>query len=287
MNCTEFECALTQAIESREHSDSSGLQAHAAGCDRCRRQWEDFAILERAIPVWKSDTPDIDLTTAVLASLAPNASNGIAHPIVRPNGEFTERADSPAARPRRSADVTQDLPSRASLLHEVRRQPVAQPSVRQSLAVLAIVAGVLLMLARFPAIEVPPSSDGSVGRQQARYEATDGSLVEQGDWRLTTGRAASADGDQADVTLTLLLREARAAYWMLAADAVGAMAEGDFLLPPVNSRRLSSGGTSDELADESLWNDGWERDFAPIGRGVGRGLGFLWDVVALDSAPTT
>jgi hypothetical protein len=298
MNCTEFERTLADAIESRKSGDSSRLQAHAAGCDRCRREWENYAVLERAIPVWKSDTPETDLTEAVLANL-PRVAESHGAPAARtgrrdaqasgaPNRAFAERANSCDARADRSAHTEADRPPRTSMPIEFQGTAWRQGSARQGLAVLVVVAGVLLLLARLPATQGPSSSNGPVGiRWQAHLDSADGGLAGRGDLPSATGPADSADYDQADVELASLLREARAAYWMLAADAVGAMADGNVLLPPAGGGRSPSDSTSDEQTIESLWNDGWERDLAPIGRGVGRGLGFLWDVVSLDSAPTT
>ncbi len=80
LNCTEFEARLMQAVEDRESLEGSfedeadpqsqlwqELRARANACPHCRQLWNEFALLERVLPVWKTQLPPVDLTDAVMA----------------------------------------------------------------------------------------------------------------------------------------------------------------------------------------------------------------------------
>jgi hypothetical protein len=79
LNCTAFEERLMQAVEARESlavfedecdpqsTPWQELRAHAHQCPDCRKLWNEFALLERVLPVWKSQLPPVDLAERVLA----------------------------------------------------------------------------------------------------------------------------------------------------------------------------------------------------------------------------
>jgi hypothetical protein len=79
LNCTAFEERLIQAVEARESLAAfedecdpqsapwQELRAHAHQCPDCRKLWNEFALLERVLPVWKSQLPPVDLAERVLA----------------------------------------------------------------------------------------------------------------------------------------------------------------------------------------------------------------------------
>ncbi len=79
-NCTKFEDHLLGAVENHnspgdafdEESDAESavwreLRAHANACPDCRKLWNEFAILDRVLPVWKDQLPQVNLADAVLA----------------------------------------------------------------------------------------------------------------------------------------------------------------------------------------------------------------------------
>ena len=101
MNCTEFETQLNQLVEDHrsfeEFADDAScseaaiwrdLRGHANGCPRCRQLWNEFALLERVLPLCKDLTPQVDLADAVIARWRKESAAGPAqtpHP-PSPNG---------------------------------------------------------------------------------------------------------------------------------------------------------------------------------------------------------
>jgi hypothetical protein len=96
MNCTEFEERLMQAVEDRQSlepfEEESGpgsllwqeLRARANACEHCRKLWNEFALLDRVLPVWKSQLPPVDLADRVMArwreeQTAANPSSAVAN----------------------------------------------------------------------------------------------------------------------------------------------------------------------------------------------------------------
>jgi hypothetical protein len=79
LNCTEFEARLIQMVEARESLESfeegadpqsalwQELRAQANACPHCRKLWNEFALLERVLPAWKSQLPTVDLADRVIA----------------------------------------------------------------------------------------------------------------------------------------------------------------------------------------------------------------------------
>lgn len=79
LNCTEFEARLMRMVEDRESLDSfeddedrestlwQELRAQANACPHCRKLWNEFALLERVLPAWKSQLPQVDLADRVIA----------------------------------------------------------------------------------------------------------------------------------------------------------------------------------------------------------------------------
>lgn len=79
LNCTEFEARLMRMVEDRESLDTfeddadpqsarwQELRAQANQCLHCRKLWNEFALLERVLPAWKSQLPSVDLADRVIA----------------------------------------------------------------------------------------------------------------------------------------------------------------------------------------------------------------------------
>ena len=89
-NCTEFEQRLREAIESRASVDEATFCAHAADCDDCRRQWEEYLLLSVAVAEWNSGQPEIDLADAILAQHAFRENEEYA---IQPTSQDVETAN--------------------------------------------------------------------------------------------------------------------------------------------------------------------------------------------------
>ncbi|WP_417393151.1 hypothetical protein [Gimesia sp.] len=69
MNLVEFQTRLESMIETRNFDQRSQLEHHATSSPEHLRLWEDFLILESAVPAWQQTLPEIDLIDEVLAQL--------------------------------------------------------------------------------------------------------------------------------------------------------------------------------------------------------------------------
>lgn len=80
MNCTEFEAQLRRlALDRRslEEGPDKGsgsqaeiwrdLRAQANACSHCRQLWNEFALLDRVLPLCRELTPPVDLADAVIS----------------------------------------------------------------------------------------------------------------------------------------------------------------------------------------------------------------------------
>ncbi len=74
MNCSEFEAALDELVESRGHHQSDSAVAHRQSCPSCESLWHDHCLLESAIFVWRPVEVPASLSDQVLRSLADPSS---------------------------------------------------------------------------------------------------------------------------------------------------------------------------------------------------------------------
>lgn len=63
-NCTEFENQLQETLDARRPLSSLGWETGTIPCAHCRERWEEFALLEAAIPAWKQEHFSSDITVA-------------------------------------------------------------------------------------------------------------------------------------------------------------------------------------------------------------------------------
>lgn len=75
MNLVEYQSKLESMIESQCFDQRSQLEKQSALSPEHQRLWEDFLILEQALPAWEQTMPEIDLVDAVLAQLTDTLSN--------------------------------------------------------------------------------------------------------------------------------------------------------------------------------------------------------------------
>lgn len=93
MNCTEFEQLLDRLAESRQGCDAEDpqrdvLMRQAEACDHCAELWNRFAVLERAIPAWVGQTPQIDMADAVLSRWDREEKSALTTPVRDDRGVY-------------------------------------------------------------------------------------------------------------------------------------------------------------------------------------------------------
>lgn len=69
MNLVDFQSRLEAMIETRNFDQRSRLEQLSTSSPEHQRLWEDFLILETAVPAWQQTLPEIDLVEEVLAQL--------------------------------------------------------------------------------------------------------------------------------------------------------------------------------------------------------------------------
>lgn len=93
LNCTKFEARLLEAVEDRrslgdafeeESADWQDLRSQANACPHCRQLWNEFALLDRVLPIWKEHVPKVDLADAVIARWRQEQASGNHQPASPP-----------------------------------------------------------------------------------------------------------------------------------------------------------------------------------------------------------
>src|SRR5713226_6295186 len=71
MNCVDFERLLNEEFEPSGLAESAELVEHARHCADCRPMWERCLVLSESIALWRDETPEVDLTAAVVSACVP------------------------------------------------------------------------------------------------------------------------------------------------------------------------------------------------------------------------
>jgi hypothetical protein len=95
MNLDEYQSKLENMIESRHFDQRAQLEKLATTSAEHQRLWEDFLILEQALPAWQQSLPEIDLVDAVMAQLDSPTENS------QQRSVLVEQSDVPPAPQRR------------------------------------------------------------------------------------------------------------------------------------------------------------------------------------------
>jgi len=245
--CTEFDRRLEAAIEERRLPEAA-LREHAAGCERCRAAWEQYALLDEAITAWRAGVPDVDLTDSVLSRLA-----------------FDSQTTAPAAT--------------VAAVHSRRR--ARWIAVASASAAALLVALLLSPLAR---VNDAPEVAGNQPVLPATGPANSSTPEAAEPLAPVVAVRPAVDENDDDTELTLLVRDAGSAYLGLANGAAEAVAQGAMLLPAV--ALVSGDGVTVDEAPAS-WVDQFRRDLTPIGRNIENALEFLFDAVPAEPPPAT
>jgi len=260
MNCTEFELKLTAAVESHQSLDSRELEAHLADCADCRVRWEEYALLEQAVSVWRESTPPIDIVDAVVAELAFDGNGPIETP----------RAAKPysvGAEPQHEETARRNLPT--GRVHPRRL-------FRSVMSACVVAAAVLI------AVFTLPTSDSTPGNGPlpplVENPAPDPDIPET-----VAGPVLDADDD-----LDTLLLDAGGAYLVLARDAVDVVADATLSFPSTQRENVTTQrNQSIDAPTASDWVDKFEDELAPVGRNLGQAFDFLIEAVPAEVSPAT
>jgi len=263
LSCTEFEQQLREAIDSRAAVDEAAFCAHAADCDDCLRQWEEYQLLSVAIAEWNSDQPEIDLVDAVLAQ---HAFRGNEEHAIQPTPQAVE-AENIATAP--------GLESRPRVfLQTVKTASDPIHSSRQRYSVLAVLASAALVLCLIATPFNPPSVETQLtGRSlTASHPAPNPKM---------------ADDEATGADVEALVRDAGSAYMGLARDAADVFTDTVAFIPEQTLPTANPTNALDSNADDSKQSIPWGQELEPIRRDVGQAIDFLFETISTEVEPTT
>jgi hypothetical protein len=254
MNCIEFKQALEASVDTDRATDVAAMQAHCSECAPCQNLFEQFALLDRAIPLWRDRMPRVDVADAVLAQLAfdevpkQNSSANRSSPTARREG---------VGRSQRSAG---------------RRIFAAITT-----AVAVIVLGTWITWRPVPPEQFAPRVEPLPAMAEANSEPNP--------WNPANEPDGSVERDEAEVEpeLTMIVRDAGRAYLVLVNGAADAVADGAVLMPASD---FSIESAFDDRTSVESRDEDWSEELKPIGSGLGEAVDFLFEAVALDSSPT-
>lgn len=246
MTCADFETLLDEQFATnglREHPD---LAEHAVACSACRASWERYRLLAEGIGAWRDQTPDVDLTAAVIARLEQSAPSAAAAQRSLPRAAIASAEPQPL-----SAAVLQPA---TGILDRRRRSLIAAVA---ALSVLIAVVSLFPALrnAGRPANSIAPTDLSSTdapraatarrGRDQQIAHRQDVGVAEQSPY---AGLVQLAFGAWDEVSLLV-------------------NPQGDSSTDPQRPRPSDSGDG---------WIDGLQHQLKPIGRGLDNAFDFLW-----------
>jgi len=257
MNCMEFDQTLNECIESRRPAGVGPMREHAANCRACGKRWELEVILWRAIPIWKDQTPAVDLVDGVLGKLAFDDQRSMKSVRLSCDVAGLGEADS----------RTQDSIGR------VHRRMSPQQTGWQSIAILVTVASLLFMLAFTLArpVTVDQNIPPSGGQIAADNIEADNPLQQS---------------NQDEPEIDSLLRDAGSAYLVLAEGAAHVLTDARMLLPPTDFNDSEFGSDQDSSNQRASGSGKWRRELQHLGRDLENAVDFLLDAVPAQAVPT-
>jgi len=259
MNCTDFERHLNDLFGAAGLPNVGDAPPHAAQCPRCRETWEQFRLLHEATDLWRKQTPEVDLSRAVVHSLgSPTSSLGAADQI-DPSPARTAVANA-RARPRAI--------ERAAI---VARGPIQDDFSFRSRKLLAAFAAVALLFAFGLAWHVwrnEPSGGATALKANPLVNPPPREL---------DPRPAERPGAEAELPDP-------AAYRDLVQQATGALGDVTAFVIPVSNGGMPRGS---EVRTSADWIDGLRHQLRPIGRSLEDAFDFLWQAGESADRPRT
>lgn len=250
MNCTEFEARLNQLVEDHRslEVDSSvpeagiwrELRAQAHACPHCRRLWNEFALLERVLPLCKELGPPVDLVDAVIARWREESGSD----------------RSPSSAPKSG--------------------PPANGNTRWIFPLFAVIAATVLACFAF-LFRPDPSDDHLPGTVPV---ATIGDEPDQSEFENATSHESTDIDAEPELELNwqAMAQDAGSAYWVLASETADSFTTVAVLAPPLK-RSAEKPRPTPETNTRSGWSTGIGAGLKPIREDVGKAMGFLFDAL--------
>lgn len=248
MNCSEFEAALTHAVEIRSADLPEAASRHADACDACAQLRRSQAVVDRVLPAWRAGVPRVDLAEAVVSLW------------------MRERE----ARPAETANPPVPAPV------AVRVESVASAPAANRRAVMPAVSAVCLLA--FGALLL--TSPGST-----RPNPTPSLTIDE---RPAPAAVAKVPAVDAVPEFDGLVRNVGSAYLGLAYDVRDTLSDTADMIPRVEFRgELPGTNAEPKRQPNRLAPSEWTNEFKPIGRKVGEAFGFLLKAIPTDGFTST
>jgi len=247
MNCTDFERHLNDLFGAAGLPNTAETPSHAAECPRCRETWERFRLLHEATDLWRKQTPEVDLSRAVVNSLGSRPSS------LEPVDEIDPRSSRSAARDVRArprAAETAPIAARGVL-----QEGFSLP--RRTL--LAALAAAALLFAL------------GLAWQSWRDEPAGAEMALKAD-PIADPAPRELDLRRAGLPAEPELPDP-APYRDLVQQATGALGDVTAFVMPGSNGGLPRAGEARTSAD---WIDGLQHQLRPIGRSLEDAFDFLW-----------
>ncbi|QDV49259.1 hypothetical protein [Gimesia fumaroli] len=98
MNLVEYQSELESMVEMRNFDQRPRLENLAISSPEHQRVWEDYLIVEHALPAWKQALPEIDLVEAVMSQLDNTDRNNLNSSALSEASSITGRSTHASAR---------------------------------------------------------------------------------------------------------------------------------------------------------------------------------------------
>ena len=241
MNCTDFERHLNDLFGAAGLPHAAETPSHATQCPRCRETWERFRLLHEATDLWRKQTPEVDLSRAVVRSLSLPQSR------LAPGDKIDSHSSRSAARDARAAERAARGGFREDF--SLRRRTL-----------LATLAAATLLFALGLAWQFWRNEPAG-GKMARRVDP----VADPAPRELDPQRAGlpDAEPDLPDP----------APYRDLVQQATGALGDVAAFVMPGSNRSMPRAGEARTSAD---WIDGLQHQLRPIGRSLEDAFDFLW-----------
>lgn len=251
MNCTEFELRLNEQLDARSVEETPGFSEHIAECEHCRIFWESAQTLADAISRWRDETPEVDLSSVVLARHALENGRSASGRSAAPS-RVPPRTSQPVPRATASRDLT------------VPGDAVARTRATLLASLAALVA--LVTLSAVPSFENPAEIAARRNLSGSLVASRSGREIGEG----KTVNPVTLDGDSP--------------YATLGKQAGGLLAG---LLVPETAPSATTSVPAAPATRNDSWLGGLQNQWQPVGESLENALDFLWQAGdAHDSART-
>jgi hypothetical protein len=254
MNCAEFEILLDGQLAASHLAEPGELAEHAAHCAACRALRDRYRLLAESIVLWRDQTPDVDLASAVVAS--PQ--------FLSEGGDLAQEGTAPSETRVASPMATRrDRGAASGSAAALRRHSGSRLAVFIGVALVFLALTIALLRDQRPAALPPVAHDPPQAtspldspRQSQLVVAPAGAVRDVGNRELSPGAPDLAP------------------YSGLAQMATSALGQATALMLPRDSVPQMPG--SAKSPEREGWIDDLQDQLKPVGRGLGNAFDFLW-----------